>query len=577
MLRVMWRVGVASVAGLACAYSFGCALRMRGAASVPSGIPCEDVAECPLSDNPCRLAQCLEGACVHVAAPASQLPTAMQREGDCRMFFCDGEGDITETAFPSDVPPEDANPCTVAACEGVTPAQRSRAAGAACENGGVCNGRGVCGSCLPGAERCAENALATCDEHGAWPAHPALCSAEAPICSMRGSEARCVGVVELAAGRHHACARFADGSVRCWGARGDHLESPGIDGATASELTSLASFALGARHACGVSLDGPAVCWGANDFGQLGSGDFISQDYFVELAGLSDIKEVAVGNDHSCAREQGGAVRCWGRNDHGQLGSGPSTTGKGKPAPPFAPREQPYLVDRADPQPMSRPVAIAGLTDATELGASGGATCVTREGGLLVCFGSPAYDLPDPIEEVTSTPAEKKAWADRVARTSRVPVPVTGLDDASSLACGAEHCCAIRADASAWCWGKGERGALGDGGSVDRFAPVAVAGVADAADVGLGLAFGCVRTRGGEVHCWGANDKGQLGRGSGDAAPLGAAAAKVDGIADADKLVVGEAFACAHTRAGRVFCWGAGAVEPVAGVFETREPSPIVW
>ncbi len=567
------RTGLALLAGIAYAASVGCALRMRGGATAPSGIPCDDTAECPLSDNPCRLAQCLEGACVHVAAPASQLPSGAQRQGDCRMFFCDGEGDVVETAFPSDVPAEDTNPCTAATCEGVTAAQKPRAAGAACDKGGVCNGRGACGTCLPGTEICTGNALAKCDEDGAWPEHPAVCSVEAPICSMRGSEARCVGAVELAAGMLHACARFADGSVRCWGGKGELMESPGIDGATEGEVTtSLASFALGERHACGVGSEGPVVCWGANEFGQLGSGDFVSQGYFVELSGLSDIEEVAVGDDHSCARTHGGAVHCWGRNDHGQLGAGPTTT-KGKAPPPLAPS-----VRSARAEPMRRAAAIVGLTDATELVASGGATCVRREGGALVCFGLPEYDLPDPIEEATEPPAAKKAWDDRVARTSRAPLAVTGLDDARALACGPEHCCAIRGDASVWCWGKGERGALGDGGSVDRYLPVAVAGVIDAVEVGLGRGFGCVRTRGREVHCWGANDQGQLGRASAVAAPSGLPAAKVDGIADAEELVVGAAFACARTRAGQVFCWGAGLVEPLdAGALDARGPTPIVW
>jgi alpha-tubulin suppressor-like RCC1 family protein len=57
-------------------------------------------------------------------------------------------------------------------------------------------------------------------------------------------------------------------------------------------------------------------------------------------------------------------------------------------------------------------------------------------------------------------------------------------------------------------------GQLGDGTKNDRNKPVAVIGGQVFASVSAGEGVSCAMTRGGEALCWGRNDRGQLGDGT---------------------------------------------------------------
>jgi alpha-tubulin suppressor-like RCC1 family protein len=49
-----------------------------------------------------------------------------------------------------------------------------------------------------------------------------------------------------------------------------------------------------------------------------------------------------------------------------------------------------------------------------------------------------------------------------------IPVPVTGLANVTSMATGANHSIARRADGTVWTWGRNDAGQLGDGTLVSR-------------------------------------------------------------------------------------------------------------
>ena len=88
----------------------------------------------------------------------------------------------------------------------------------------------------------------------------------------------------------------------------------------------------------------------------------------------------------------------------------------------------------------------------------------------------------------------------------------------ASIDAGAEHTCGLTSDGAAHCWGRNDRGQLGDGTTTSRSAPVAVTGghtfeliVAGGFEIGQT----CGLTSGGAAYCWGDNERGQLGIGSG--------------------------------------------------------------
>ena len=86
---------------------------------------------------------------------------------------------------------------------------------------------------------------------------------------------------------------------------------------------------------------------------------------------------------------------------------------------------------------------------------------------------------------------------------STVPVPVTGITNATALAANAFHSCAVLADGRVECWGGNNYGQLGNGTSLQSNVPVAVTGLTDATDLAVGYMHTCAIVGGGGAVCWG--------------------------------------------------------------------------
>ncbi|MFZ5477742.1 MAG: hypothetical protein ACOZNI_13285 [Myxococcota bacterium] len=165
--------------------------------------------------------------------------------------------------------------------------------------------------------------------------------------------------------------------------------------------------------------------------------------------------------------------------------------------------------------------------------------------------------------------------------------------NATAVAAGSEHTCAIHDGGKVTCWGTHYEGALGVGDAEpEPGQPVRVPGLADAVEIEASAWTTCVRHRDGAVSCWGANGAGQVGDGAlthrtspvrvrppGSAVDLAldetracaaladgtiscwgawdrTRPARVAGLADVVALTAGEEGTCAQRRDGAVFCWG---------------------
>lgn len=148
------------------------------------------------------------------------------------------------------------------------------------------------------------------------------------------------GVVEIAAGRHHTCARLRDGTVRCWGAGVSLGNGSAMNSCTPQVVTGLAGVQrLAVASAdCAVRADGTTACWGAGDWWHPGvslatrCGSEPCGLTPIAVTGVDGVAEIAVGEVHACARRQSGSVLCWGGNYRGALGDG--TTGSHEVAGP---------------------------------------------------------------------------------------------------------------------------------------------------------------------------------------------------------------------------------------------------
>lgn len=117
---------------------------------------------------------------------------------------------------------------------------------------------------------------------------------------------------------------------------------------------------------------------------------------------------------------------------------------------------------------------------------------------------------------------------------------------------GAAHVCAV-GSGRLKCWGKNDKGQLGDGTTTQQNNPVNVLNLpANVVGVAPGGGHTCALTTAGAVHCWGYNNEGQLGVGTTVDNKLPGSPAV---IAGATQVVAGENHTCALINGG-VKCWG---------------------
>lgn len=342
------------------------------------------------------------------------------------------------------------------------------------------------------------------------------------------------GVTQLDAGGTATCALLVDTTVTCWGygPMFTSFEVPAVSPLAVPGLSGVTQISVGDFHACALLDDGSVRCWGANGLGQLGDASRRDTTVPVAVAGLSDVVQLSAGGLHTCATLVDGSARCWGDNFSGQLGGGVPSLGS------------------------TTPVVIAGLDQVEQIVASRGemydrgesSTCARRADGSVRCWGANTVGQ----------------LGDGTFDDSTAPVAVGGIDDATDLAVALGHACASTAEGTVVCWGSDDAGQLGDGtaGGVSA-APVPVVGLDGASSVaagGVGFFLGgddmeshsCALV-GGEVRCWGSNELGALGDGTLTSSPT---SVSVAGLSDVSQLSAGGGHSCALRADSTVRCWG---------------------
>jgi alpha-tubulin suppressor-like RCC1 family protein len=132
------------------------------------------------------------------------------------------------------------------------------------------------------------------------------------------------------------------------------------------------------------------------------------------------------------------------------------------------------------------------------------------------------------------------------------------LNSASPIAAGGEHTCALNGPSGVECWGKNDHGQLGDGTNNDSPVPVGVGGLgSQVKSLAAGLNHTCALTTAGGVKCWGRNDKGQLGNGT--TTDSNTPVNVVDLESGVTAIAAGAEHTCAVASSGVVRCWGSNA------------------
>jgi alpha-tubulin suppressor-like RCC1 family protein len=333
--------------------------------------------------------------------------------------------------------------------------------------------------------------------------------------------------IQIEAGQYHTCAVLADHTIACWGSDlyGQLGDSPGNDTSASplavSGLGNATQVSAGAYHTCATLADGTARCWGYNGHGQLGDGTVTQRTTPVAVDGvggngtLSGVTQVSAGVYQSCAVLSSGGAVCWGGNSHGELGDGTRT-------------------ERRSPVAVEDTTGYGTLSGVVQVSTGGietnnnyfAHTCAVLTGGGVVCWGYGHYGEmgngtttnrnTDPVAVSGITTATQVSageyrvcarLADGSARcwgyngsgqlgdgsTTQRPTPVAvhgvggsgNLSGVVSIIAGGEysqvnptgdyaHTCALISDGSVDCWGDNTFGQLGDGSTTERHTPVIV-------------------------------------------------------------------------------------------------------
>lgn len=302
----------------------------------------------------------------------------------------------------------------------------------------------------------------------------------------------------------------------------------------------------------GVAALALALVMGAPPAGQPGAAG----------AASPGVTAISAGEIHSCAVKADGSAWCWGDNRSGQLGNG--TAGPN--------------MEQLNPGRVLR--SSSSLTDAASISAGRFHSCAVTSGGAPWCWGENEYGHVG----VGSTTDQLRAVQVRQGKSA-----LTGV---SAISAGVDHTCARKTDGSAWCWGRNERGQLGDGTTTNRLKAVQVrdakGNLKNVSAISAGEQHTCARKTDGSAWCWGDASGGQVGDGTtGDANGRRLLPTRVR---DADNPLTGVTLvsggfvhSCAATADGQAWCWGRNSYGQLGdgttgGADKQRTyAAPVVW
>jgi alpha-tubulin suppressor-like RCC1 family protein len=280
----------------------------------------------------------------------------------------------------------------------------------------------------------------------------------------------------------------------------------------------------GLEHTCAILTDNKVACWGKNNRGQLGSVTSGNSDIPIVVPGLDKVVALGAYSESTCAAKSDGTVWCWG--------SDPSvTTGT----------------------TLTTPTKVAGLNNIIALAggdSQSGAKhiCALDKFGRVSCWGQ---NTSGQLGNGTLSSH------DLSLPPSAIPVEVTNLTDAVSIAASGSATCAIQRAGTVICWGYGNQGQVGllvrdpTPTTIRISIPVAVAGVNNAVSLAMSSTQSCAVLADGSITCWGFGSTFQN-----IATPLGFVPTTIAGISNVASLTLGDHHACALKTDTSVACWG---------------------
>ena len=218
----------------------------------------------------------------------------------------------------------------------------------------------------------------------------------------------------------------------------------------------------------------------------------------------------------ACAVQSDRVLMCWGKGSHHQLATGNTNNA---------------LV----------PVEISGLSDVVQVAVGWKHVCALKATGVIHCWGEGG---------------EGRLGIGNQNTLQRVGSQVSGINNAVYISAGNDHTCASLSHGKIKCWGRNDKGQLGDNSTTNRSTPVEVKNINNSIQVSAGHKHTCALLTDGSVKCWGYRKDGRVG---GSTSGNALTPVSVSGLSNVAQIASsGDRHNCALLTNGRVKCWGEG-------------------
>ena len=402
----------------------------------------------------------------------------------------------------------------------------------------------------------------------------------------------------ITAGSQHSCSLHEDGTISCWGNNDWGQLGNGTTSETplpvqVSLITDAAAITAGGLHSCALLQTGTISCWGNNNNGQLGNGTNNNFAVPVEVIGFpparaEETTTTALARTTTTAIAETAAAPATEITPTTMLTATaqaapttttttsttstatttttttpPTTTTPTTPTPTTAapPPTTAAPTTSPPPPPTTAPPAAAAQTSpppstapppttaappttlpvnrATAITTGVSHSCSLNQTGTVSCWGNNFWGQLG------------NGQREDISSVSVPPVQVLGITDATAVAAGEGHSCALHRDGTISCWGRNNWGQLGNGNEASSVLPLKIQVITDATSITTSKYHSCALHQNGTISCWGSNNWGQLGNNARSSVPV-----RVRGITDATAITTSEYHSCALHQNGTISCWG---------------------
>ena len=399
--------------------------------------------------------------------------------------------------------------------------------------------------------------------------------------------------IDFDLGQSHTCALLLTQTILCWGEGGNGQLGDGTASWTASSpdhrtvkfnydanniFSNPVQIEVGYLSSCLIFEQGQIGCWGYNGYGQLGDGSKSNRPYVypnrLTVGEVTQTLQFPLSQQHRVSpfvdglnfsvSVQPSLPTGFTLEPHSGaiIHDGTSTTGASNHILSFNAGTDvidlsiSIVVRDVLPHPGRVAAYLGGVSFSKELSVTNVAslsstkdhTCLSQQSGQILCWGDGEFG-----RLATGSTSDEL-----LPKKSSSSTTYMSIRDTYSVVTATLHTCSLTNLGEVHCWGKGDDGRLGNGGTSDSNSPVHVPfpNHRSVDMIATHNAHNCAITDDGKMHCWGKNSNGEIGQGY-DSNYIHYPQ-EVQGFSDEiiSALSVGDGFSCAVLDNGSTYCWG---------------------